>query len=308
MQRLSKTQLIDLLKEFKALDYLGKVELFDKKFGLIPYKFPDYDIEASWFSNELKCASLSAAFSQEGRDRQQLQKDIKVGLTTASFDIRPLTKKQRIAFNQYCISSMLAKKEILDKHVKAEYEKAVNKRKFVEAKIDQLSTIINWVQYAFKKHPENALRVKFLQIFYNGFLAYNKGNNSQIMIRRKFVELYLYSQGMLLAAHYQEIQSRLESMPRKNSLRDSLSLPLKIVLLHKLGIIRSLEEPFKKRHMAGYQNSLAELICLITSEDASNQDSIVKYLNALCTGSSADLLTPKNLRIVEEELEKLELL
>ena len=151
------------------------------------------------------------------------------------------------------------------------------------------------------------MRVKFLRVFYNGFLAFNQGHDDIKTIRRKFLELFLYSQGLLLAEHWNDLQKKLEKSQNKRVSRKKLSLPLKIVMLHELGIIDALQTRFKQNQIDGFHNQLANLICLITSENPKNHHSIVEYITSLSSDTSADLLSADNISIIKKELERFQL-
>ena len=78
-------------------------------------------------------------------------------------------------------------------------------------------------------------------------------------------------------------------------------------LLKELGILETLKQEFKQKHVEGYHNHLADLICLITSESRKNHKSVLDYITALETGTSTDLLSPHNINTIKEELEKYQL-
>ncbi|MBN8876831.1 MAG: hypothetical protein J0I32_04740 [Sphingobacteriales bacterium] len=307
MQNYSLQVISAFHEEFGRLDYQGKVVWFDKEFGIVPFEFPSFDIEATWFSNELKLSNLIMMFHQDSRESNFFEKKIKLKEQSFKFDIRPLSKLQRIFLNQYIINKFLEGRNNLNEQITQEYTNSANKFKFLEARVYKLATVINWVNHTFDSHTKVALRLQFLRIFHNGFLAFTHGNDKMITIRRNFVELFLYSQGLLLAEHWADIQKKLEKTLPKKSDRKNLSLPLKIVLLKELGIIELLKAKFKENRVDGFHNSLADLICLITSESPKNHQSIVEFITALSTGTSSDLLTVENIRMIKNKLEQFQL-
>ncbi|OJW30594.1 MAG: hypothetical protein BGO54_21925 [Sphingobacteriales bacterium 46-32] len=307
MQNHSQEPTSGLLEEFRNLDYQGKVRLFDKEFGIVPFEFPEYDIEASWYRNELKTSQFIDIFHQDSRDNNLLQKNFQIEKEMLSFDIRPLSKLERIYLNQYILQKFLDARQTINDQVKRDIEVATDEIKYLEARIDTLVTVVNWTKYTLEQPGKSSFRIKFLTIFYNGFKAYNYGNDKMITIRRKFLELFLYAQGLLLAEHLGDLQKTLEKYRDEKETKNELSLPLKIVLLKELGIIETLKQKFKQRHIEGYHNQLADLICLITSENRKNHQSVLDYVTALDTGTSTDLLNPANVKTIKEELEKYQL-
>ena len=139
-----------LYKEFDSLDYKGKILLFDKKFGIIPFEFPLFDIEASWFSNDLILSHLTMLYHQETSKTNFYERNFTVNLQTFTFDVRPITKWHRIFFNQHIINKFLSGRKTLNEQFNKEYNYAVDKNKFLEARLNKLGTVINWMRYTFK--------------------------------------------------------------------------------------------------------------------------------------------------------------
>jgi hypothetical protein len=187
-----------------------------------------------------------------------------------------------------------------------ELHNAPDKVKFLEGRVEQFTSLINWTRQLLLKADDTSLRAKFLHIFYSGYLAYQYGNDKVLTNRRKYTELYLYSQGLLLAEHISELQKKLE---KSNSNTDThlLSLPLKIVLLHELGIINSLKARYEKNNAAGYNHQLAKLVCLLTSESPKNYSSVLSLITSLESGTSSDLLTSVNRHSIKKVLENIHL-
>ena len=303
-----ETEYISMLSnEFAKLDYQQKVHFFDREFGIVPFQFPEYDIEASWYRNELKTSQFTDIFHQDSRENNLLQKKFEAEKKTLSFDIRPLSKLERIYLNRYILQKFLDVRQSISDQVKKDLEAATDEIKYLEARIDTLATVVNWTKHTLEQPGKSSFRIKFLTIFYNGFKAYNYGNDNVITIRRKFLELFLYAQGLLLAEHLADLQKALEKYKDEKETKSDLSLPLKIVLLKELGIIETLKQKFKQKHVEGYHNHLADLICLITSESRKNHKSVLDYITALETGTSTDLLSPHNINTIKEELEKYQL-
>ncbi|HWJ27681.1 MAG TPA: hypothetical protein VNS32_14135, partial [Flavisolibacter sp.] len=68
----------------------------------------------------------------------------------------------------------------------------------MEQKRDQANQTIRWVMQKIQEGPLQTMRMKFLNLFYKGYAEFY-GNEHLMQIRRKFIELYLYSQAVLFA-------------------------------------------------------------------------------------------------------------
>lgn len=290
---------------FKNADYKTKVVLFDRYFGIIPFQFPDFDIEAKWYNNTSSQLNLFSIFREDSRNLNIYEKTIPCGNEILRFDIKPAGPKDRIVLNEYLLSLFLSKRSQLEAVFEMNLEQAPNKVEFLENRLDGIANIVNWAKFSLENQDPFELRVKFLRIFYNGYLAFSINTDNGLNQRRRFVELFLFSQGMMLAEHYHLLQIRLSALKNPRLSKRSLSLPLKIVLLQRLGIIELLERGIRSSHIDAFQNRLADLICLIISEQNQNQGLILQHLLSLSSGTSKDLLTEENLKVVDEELEKL---
>jgi hypothetical protein len=294
-------------KRFQELDYQKRVIFFDQHFSIFPFEFPFFDIEASWYNNEIKSTSFLNIFHNETRNKNLYEKIFSVQDQQYKFDIRPLSLLDRIYLNHFILSRFLEAKEVILQNLLADLDNAENPLKFLEARIHQLNSIVEWAKHIHQSSHNLSLRVKLLGIFLNGYNAFHFGNENRITNRRKYIELFLYAQGLMLAEHLTELQKRLENKKNEENQPYSLSLPLKIVLMEQLGILQLLKTNFETNKGRSDSMQLSQLISLITSENPKNHESILKYISALGTGTNKDLLNKKNLDLINHELARLQI-
>jgi hypothetical protein len=303
---LSIAEVQDLLKSFSKLDYAQKITWFDERFTVIPFVFPESDIEASWYNNEIKHNQLIEAFTKDSRGLNHFERKLCFGSREFKFDIRPVTLNQRILLNQYILNKFLATGNKTSQNLSDKTGKLSNPEDWLDTEIDRCQAIVNWTKHTIDK-GNSAIRSKFLRIFYNGYQAYLFGNDKMVRVRRKFVELFLYSQGLLLAEYLGELQKEFGNIKKDEVTGRNLTLAQKVLLLERLGVINQLRKKLRRRKNNVSDNQLAGLLCLIISEPLQNQDSILKFFSSLGNGTNADVLTEANDQIIKQVLRKYKL-
>lgn len=291
---------IEDLAEFSSLAYQDKVRLFDEMFRLVPFDFPKTDLECSWFTNEVRYNQLAAYLNSENSN-----KNIYAAIAAREgkdlvFDIRPVSKAHRVFFNQFVVTKFLAAKNDLAKQLSQEVKNATSPTHFLEAKQTQLLAVADWAK-AVLREQKFSLRHQFLRIFFNGYLAYQNVNDDWVKVRRRFVELFLHSQGLLLAAHLDEVRSKMQ-LYKTESGKEPMSLSQKIYLLQELGVIELLRQKFGKRNNPSGKDPLPELIGLICSDKPTNSRLVAKHISALASTAHPEGRSEKHMALVRSEL------
>ena len=69
-----------------------------------------------------------------------------------------------------------------------------------------LQKIKNLEKYLNDKIQKVSIKYLFLKVFYSGYSDYTKGVIKHFPNKKKFVELYLYAHGILLAKYFEEVK------------------------------------------------------------------------------------------------------
>jgi hypothetical protein len=287
---------------FSTLDYQEKVRLFDKLFGLVPFDFPVADLECLWFTNEIKYNRLVEYFNLENRNKHIYKRTIRSKNKDVVFDVRPLSKPHRIFFNQYVVSGFLAAKDELAKQILVESKRADSASQYLEEKQEHLLSVVDWARHTVNE-PKTCLRHQFLRIFLNGFRAYQNVNDELVKTRRKFVELFLYSQGLLLAGQIDELQKRIDRLQSRKG-KTGMNPLQKILLLHELGVIELLQKKFSEENLNHHYGSLAELISLICFDGPPMGKMVAEQISALTNTAGSGALPKQNPPLVGNELSR----
>ena len=192
-------------EQFSKLDYKSRVIWYDKTFNIIKYVFPACDADISWFFDEGSTLKLCNIYYHE-MHHNNMSKRVSIDETeSVRFDIRPSSRQQRIFLNDYLMSHFQASNQHFHAAFERQVESAVDKIKFLNARIDKVLTTVDWMTIELGKKQKLSLKIKFLAIVYNGYIAF-KYKNDKMITKRKLTELFLFNQGMLLAAHLEIIE------------------------------------------------------------------------------------------------------
>lgn len=291
----------ELYVAFSRSTYPEKVLLFEKHFCLIPFTFPSFDISISWYLVPEQLVSLLDILNVERRELHSLyRRSVVYGGKSYEFSILPIYIPERKFLNEYLLDRFLAIKKNILSSTDEELSMSSSPIVYLEERIATISHSLDWIPRELNKSPLS-VQTKFLQIFYNGMMAAQGGNTTNLKIRRKFVEIYLYAQGLLIGDYFNYLTSIYASRVSTYSL-NPLPLKLKLVLLHELGILDHLKNRFAADKNTSGPSSLASVISLLTSEHTINYNEVFRHLSVLGTGHPKDSLTNTNKKFVAQKL------
>lgn len=264
MKLISTKQAIQLLPPFQALNsYAEKVQFYDQHFDLLPHQLDFFDAQLNWFHISIKTSELVSAFNLEmDRTKNLYRKTFVEGAIQAVFDVLPQTRQQRIFLNQYIMEKHLRSKEEFREVI---LSSAPLTLAVLEQKRDQANQTIRWVMQKIQEGPLQTMRMKFLNLFYKGYAEFY-GNEHLMQIRRKFIELYLYSQGVLFARYIEILSEEINRLKAITSAPKSYSLKEKYALLEQLGVINLIKKKCRIKNEDQRSQILTEMICALISE------------------------------------------
>ena len=120
-------------------------------------------------------------------------------------------------YNDYIINKFINQDSNFNKKVNLLQSQSINNRKkFFENfqnemfKINRLESFVNDIDQ--KVSTKN----QFLKVYFNGYSDYKKGNIKSFPFKKKFVELYLYAQGVLMAKYFDEVEKYIQKNKYSN--------------------------------------------------------------------------------------------
>ncbi|GAC1416934.1 MAG: hypothetical protein NVS9B7_08710 [Flavisolibacter sp.] len=280
--------------------YHEKLKFYDKHFGAIPFKFPDPDWELLWFKNDTATLDLVNILNEERSNTAHLYaKRFEFKNTSLVFNIRPQNTYQRIYFNQYVISTFVKKNNQALNDIKRKIKTLKNPCQFLDAKAQQLEEVLNFAKHKIESSTETSTRIQFLSTFYRGYSDFHQGNDSILSLKRKYIELFLYSQGLIFGSYLHHLKTAVVKIREPLAL-PRITLTLKIAFLHQLGILDFLEKKFETT------DDLLQMLCLLLDEDLSHSKAIIKKLDKLSDSSTLKFLSEKEYQFLKGRLSLLQ--
>jgi hypothetical protein len=278
MQCYSEIQIRTLHSEFKAhKKYADKLAFFDRFFGIIPFSFPDFDPQLRLLFQKEKTEELAVIFKKE-RNNPGLTEKRFCFRETFVFNIKPANSNSSV-YSNFILSSFLSRAPVFEEWIRQKK----SAKKSVEFFLDEANALINNIEYLLQNEYDKSFTLQCMSVFYKGFYdAFSKRDKLPDK-KRKFIELYLYAQGIIYAKYISTLKGALQKSRNPVDLQKpvNLDLPGKLSLLNELGIIDFLNSSYTGMDSASFENKVAEILCLITGEEAEQKEKVLKILSTM---------------------------
>jgi len=272
MQRYSENQIRALHSEFKShKKYADKLAFFDQIFGIIPFSFPDFDPRLRFFFQKEKTDELAEIFKNERNNP---------GLTESN----------------YILSSFLSRSPVFEEWIRQN----ISSDSPVELFLEEANGIINKIEFCLCNEYDKSFKLQCMSVFFKGFYDAFSNRVNLPGKKRKFIELYLYAQGIIYSNYIVSLKRSLhEDVINQVDLEKPVSLDLqrKLDLLNELGIIDFLRARFSGMDAFSFENKMVEIICLLTGEYAGLKEPVLKILSKVNRQSQNLNLKRNNLRL-----------
>jgi hypothetical protein len=268
----SENQIRNLHTEFKSLKkYVEKLAFFDRWFGIIPFSFPDFDPQLKFFFQNEKTEELVDIFKKERNNPGLTEKKFFYG-ENFTFNIKPANSNSS-AYSHFILSCFLSRKPVFEEWIRQHKSAEMT----VEILLDEANGMVNRIENHLQNEYDKSFKLQCMSVFFRGYFdAFTRRLNGPGK-KRKFIELYLYAQGMIYADYVSSLKTELRKTgnPVDSQRPASLDLAGKLALLNKLGILDFL----KKKYMGlESENELVETISLITGESLEKKEMILLTL------------------------------
>jgi hypothetical protein len=278
MQRYSENQIRVLYSEFKGhKKYVAKLAFFDSHFGIIPFTFPDFDPQLRFFFQKEKTDELIEIFKKERNNPGLTEKRFSF-TETFVFNIKPANSNSA-AYSKYILASFLSRCPVFDQWIR--------RNRLSETSFDRLleeaNGVVNKIEFCLHNEYDKSFRLQCMAVFFKGFYDAFGDHIALPGKKRKFIELYLYAQGIV----YSNYISFLKAIRRNSSLfsdlnnQTNLDLPGKLELMNELGIIEFLKSRYAGMDETSVENRVAEILGLVTGEYPILKSDLVKILSSM---------------------------
>jgi len=278
MQCYSEHQIRQFHSEFRShKKYADKLILFYRIFGIIPFPFPDFDPQLRFFFQKEKTEELITIFKKERNNPGLTEKKFFFG-ESFLFSIKPANSNSS-AYSNFILSSFLSRAPVFEEWIR----KNTTEEKPVEVLLDEANAIINHIEYCLQHEYNKSFAFQCMPVFFKGFYDAFRNRVNLPDKKRKFIELYLYAQGIIYANYISSLKSALQKSQNQEELHSSLNLDLtgKLGLLNELGIIDFLKNKYAGLDSVSFENKVLEIICLLGGDSGEQKESVHKILSAI---------------------------
>ena len=194
------------------------------------------------------------------------------------FNIRPANSNSAI-YSNYILSRFLSRAPLFAEWI--HQKKTADKP--VELFLDEANGIVNQIEYHLQYEQDKRFNLQCMAVFYKGFYdafsnrVYGSGK------KRKFIELFLYAQGIIYANYIAALKIAYNQSRNPVDLQRPVSLDLsgKLSLLHELGVIDFLKSKYAGLDSNSFENKVAEMLCLIMGEHTDQKGPVIQMLSSL---------------------------
>jgi len=277
-QRFTENQIRSLYSEFKSLKkYVEKLAFFERCFGIIPFDFPDFDPQLRFFFEREKTQELVDIFKKERNNP---------GLTVKkfhyeeifTFNIKPANSNSSV-YSHFILSCFLARKPTFEEWI----NQNISAGKTVEDLLDEANGVVNTIEMCLQNEYDKSFKLQCMSVFYRGFYDAFTRHLSGPGKKRKFIELYLYAQGMIYADFIGSLKAvmRKDGQPEDLETQAPLDLAGKMNLLQELGILDFLTNRYSSPGSGLSFNDLAVTISQITGESPEQKEKILHLIKKM---------------------------
>ncbi len=275
MQRYSENQIRVLYAEFRShKKYVAKLAFFDNHFGIIPFTFPDFDPHLGFFFQKEKTDELIEIFKKERNNPGLTEKRFSFAETFV-FNIKPANSNSA-AYSNYILSAFLSRCPVFDHWIR---RNKLNDASF-ESLLGEANGIVNKIEFSLQNEYDKSFRLQCMAVFFKGFHDAFSDHVTLPGKKRKFIELYLYAQGIIYSNYISFLKTSLKNnsfLPDLNN-SASLDLPGKLELMNELGIIEFLKTRYSGIDAISVEKKVAEILCLVTGECNDQKENLLRTL------------------------------
>lgn len=279
----SENQIRSLYSEFKSLKkYVEKLAFFDRWFGIIPFDFPEFDPRLRFFFEREKTEELIDIFKKERNNPGLTVKKFHYDEIIA-FNIKPANSNSS-AYSHFILSCFLTRKPEFEEWIKRNR----SADKTVEDLLNEANSVVNSIEINLQNEYDKSFKLQCMSVFYKGFYdAFTRHLNGPGK-KRKFIELYLYAQGMIYADFISSLKTamRIANHPEDVKIQVPLDLAGKMNLMHELGILDFLRDRYLNPESELSDINLAETISQITGESPEQKELILHLMKKMSHNKS----------------------
>ena len=236
--------------------YLDRLAFFDRHFGIIPFSFPPFDPELPYFFEADKTAALVEFMKKERNNPELSERSFRFG-DSYRFSIKPINSNNPL-YSTYILCKFLVAAPGADEYLDKPLLRQDSKM------LDDGNRIINFIEYKLQNEYDKSPKIHFMTVFYRGFSDAFLQKVRLPDKKRKFIELYLYAQGILYAKYLAILKSRVIPRRKTGRIPAAPGFSNGVGLLNELGAIDLLQRKYSVTPTPESSSAFADIILQIS--------------------------------------------
>ncbi len=268
-----------LHNEFSGLvTYRSKLVFYSRHFGLLENFFPPFQSDLDLLFKPDKVNEIVELFERERRNSFIPEKKITFSATVYTFNVVPLNSNAEI-LNDYIINHFIESDNefnVISSRIK--YDSSTSAES-IFIMYSRAAGNIQRIEDQILRASETSMRNQFMTVFYNGYNDYQNNTLKKFPKRKKVIELYLYSQGILHGRYINLLKETFEGVT--NTTQESsglLDLRGRLMLFRQLGIVELITKRYTRLGKMEAEKKVAELMCLMLGVSPMLYEKALDYL------------------------------
>jgi hypothetical protein len=286
MQVVTDEYVINLFEEFTAQPrYIDRLSHFEKYFHVISDLFPAFDPSLVFLNDPEQIGFLTDIYRKDSGIYASLKKEFRIDKRIYVFDVRPVNS-YRPVFNNYIINGFISADKQINTIIGAIEKQGYYAEKPLELLMEECNQSIGTVHNYLQNKKLINFRMQFMNVFYDGYNDHINGISKAFERKKKIIELYLYSQGLLFAEYQQQLKSiwlQQEIQAKVTETDDFKILDWRdqVLMLKNMGILDVLKDKIRDPVETVKRKKIHRIICLIIGQQPYMADSITDYINLI---------------------------
>jgi hypothetical protein len=201
---MTREQIIQLHQEFsKIRTYTDKLAFYDKHFNIIPFSFPPFQTDLYAFFSDKNVDLLMKILEIERKTPHNWTREFPFDNETYSFCVKPWNQNH-IILKRFIIDKWINEGSRVDLLVKKRLKYVHDKEQACEEMLEMSSQMIKYFRHKIRHEFERSFKTQFIAVFLKGIsdCMYMQAIDK----KRKFIELYLYAQGILYGRYVETLK------------------------------------------------------------------------------------------------------
>lgn len=265
MLEYAQEQIRNLYLEFSSIRrYADKLIFYDMHFDIIPFTFPPFQTDLYAFFSDKSIDALTNILHQERKSSYAWEQVFSFENESYTFCIKPWNDNH-LLLKQFILNKIISggpqPEEIINKRIKY----SDHRGKVCAEMLEISRQMIKYLKYKTEHEFERNFKMQFITVFLKGVAdCQNDIDQMAINKKRKFIELYLYAQGILYG-RYLNLLEKFSQLAQRHD-----EFPQKLQLLNELGIVDAIKRKYLSLSKIELDKKVEELLLYITGERQSD--------------------------------------